>query len=588
MEKRWKYVAGVFVLIVVLAVVVALAVTLTNSGDDSDSSGSKGSNTITVKTDCGDVEGIRTKMKSGGSTVYTFRNIPYAVPPVGDLRWRPPILLSKDKEKCWNGTLKYTQQKIACMQPPSLITTNTSITEDCLILTIRTPKLDKHARLPVLVWIHGGSMIIGHGEQDPNYYPNEETTAALNVVSVSINYRLNVFGFLSLKELWITNGTSESYANYGVMDQIAALKWVRNNIENFGGDPARVTVTGESGGGTAVFCLLASPLARPLFRKAIPSSAAPIIKTSHIEADTKFRTLLNATSCNATEARVACLQNASAENLLTAYFYKVCAGSFSQYNSGFPENNKLVPGCPINVIDPKVVLSNPSELPTSISDKKDVLITNMAEESSPIPESLGWPDHAGLTFSNWSELNATISQKVDTFKKDFYPKLLAMYTTKSENKTNPIAFTPSKVYYVLSTDIFLSCANHDAVKAMSRLPGFTVRQLVISQPPSIKVAGTLGVTFTNAFHGWDSYVLFMRHSETLPPFDAKLFHNVREIYKDFVHLDSKDIATKYDAPAIEFWNGTVYKWKQGYHYKECNALRDNGFLKFAWGGEGKN
>ena len=181
---------------------------------------------VNVKTECGLVQGkmIKEKVFALNKTVntYEFRNIPYAVPPVGALRWRPPVQLNKDPSKCWNGTLEYTKDIIACKQinprEPHL-----QSTEDCLFLTVRTTSVTpSKKKLPVLVWFHGGGMIWGYNEMHA-FYPDTEFSAYMEAVTVSVNYRLNIFGFLSLEELWIESGPNRSYGNYGIMDQICLL-----------------------------------------------------------------------------------------------------------------------------------------------------------------------------------------------------------------------------------------------------------------------------------------------------------------------------------------------------------------------------
>jgi para-nitrobenzyl esterase len=200
-------------------------------------------------------------------TVRVFKGIPFAKPPVGELRWRPPVPLER-----WAGERAATEFGPACVQPtggaPNIYNgIPLPLSEDCLSLNIWTPA--KATRAPVLVWIHGGSLLTG-SSREPLY--DGQRFAERGVIVVSINYRLGVLGWLSHPELGKENATGRS-GNYGLLDQIAALQWVKRNITAFGGDPANVTIAGESAGGLSTLYLMTSPQARGLFGRAIAQSA---------------------------------------------------------------------------------------------------------------------------------------------------------------------------------------------------------------------------------------------------------------------------------------------------------------------------
>jgi para-nitrobenzyl esterase len=196
-----------------------------------------------------------------------FKGIPYATPPVGALRWKPPVPMAP-----WEGIRQATEFGPACVQPkPTLSNIYEGLpmpmSEDCLSLNVWSPKEAQGA--PVLVWIHGGALW-GGANRDP--LQDGARLARQGIVVVSINYRLGPLGWLAHPALSAEspNGTS---GNYGLLDQIAALRWVKDNIRAFGGDPANVTVAGESAGGLTVMYLMAAPQARGLFAKAIAQSA---------------------------------------------------------------------------------------------------------------------------------------------------------------------------------------------------------------------------------------------------------------------------------------------------------------------------
>ncbi len=198
--------------------------------------------------------------------INAFKGIPYALPPVGQLRWKAPVAMPR-----WQGVKSAAAFGNACMQPisklPNIYTDDPGpVSEDCLTLNIWAPANAKNA--PVLFWIHGGALVGGSSAE--GMYDGTKL-AAHGVVVVSINYRLGVFGFLAHPELSAESSQGIS-GNWGILDQIAALKWVQQNIASFGGDPANVTIDGQSAGGLSVMYLLASPMARGLFAKAIAQS----------------------------------------------------------------------------------------------------------------------------------------------------------------------------------------------------------------------------------------------------------------------------------------------------------------------------
>jgi para-nitrobenzyl esterase len=217
-----------------------------------------------VATRSGQVEGRRTR------GVLAFRGIPYARPPVGDLRFRAP-----KREEPWQGVRPADRFGPAAPQSPQALyliqrligTGGEPHAEDCLYLNVWTPAAD-HGRRPVMVWIHGGAFIMGSGST--TLYKGARLAARGDVVVVTINYRLGALGFLNHPELSALGIPS----NLGLRDQIAALEWVRDNIEAFGGDPENVTIFGESAGGMSVGTLLGTPAAAGLFRRAIPQSGA--------------------------------------------------------------------------------------------------------------------------------------------------------------------------------------------------------------------------------------------------------------------------------------------------------------------------
>lgn len=221
-----------------------------------------------VKTKKGILLGER--VEGGGVEFSVFRGVPYALPPVGLRRWRP----AEPMQEAWQGERLATHFAPACFQStwenPSTFyyMPEPQMSEDCLYLNIWMPELDQNEDYPVMVWIHGGGLL-GGASSSP-FYDGAEL-AKKGVIVVSINYRLGVFGYLAHNQLSEESPKNAS-GNYGLSDQIQALRWIQQNIEAFGGDPDRVTLFGESAGAYSVQHLLVSPLAKGLFHGAIIQS----------------------------------------------------------------------------------------------------------------------------------------------------------------------------------------------------------------------------------------------------------------------------------------------------------------------------
>ena len=222
-----------------------------------------------VRTKAGLVRGVA--RSNGGAR---FAGIPYAEPPVGPLRWRAPV-----PKKTWSGIRDASTFGASCAQPILSGAWNRfdaeNGQEDCLYLNVTTPVWPVAKPLPVMFWMHGGANEGGSGS---GALYNNGTLTARGILLVTINYRLGVFGFLALPAL-TRESPHRASGNYGLMDQILALHWVRDNIARFGGDPNNITVFGQSAGANDLGMLMTSPLARGLFQKAIAESGSPFFPT---------------------------------------------------------------------------------------------------------------------------------------------------------------------------------------------------------------------------------------------------------------------------------------------------------------------
>ncbi|XP_057609731.1 liver carboxylesterase-like isoform X2 [Chionomys nivalis] len=266
-------------------------------------------------THTGQVRGSLVHVKDSDVGVHTFLGIPFAKPPVGPLRFAPP-----EPPEPWSGVRDGTSFPAMCLQTDAmklhftekmnLIMPPMSMSEDCLYLNIYTPV---HARegsnLPVMVWIHGGGLVAGMASMNDG----SKLTATEEIVVVAIQYRLGVLGFFS-------TGDKHATGNWGYLDQVAALRWVQQNIAYFGGNPGQVTIFGASAGGTSVSSLVVSPMSKGLFHRAIMQSG--VVLMPELISDTSevvYTVITNLSGCEAkdSEALVHCLRGKTEEEILT-------------------------------------------------------------------------------------------------------------------------------------------------------------------------------------------------------------------------------------------------------------------------------
>ncbi|XP_028624353.1 acylcarnitine hydrolase-like [Grammomys surdaster] len=265
-------------------------------------------------THTGQVRGSLIHLKDTKSDVHTFLGIPFAKPPVGPLRFAPP-----EAPEPWSGVRDGTSHSAICLQNVTmnmeglkerkLTLPPVSMSEDCLYLNIYTPvHAHEGSNLPVMVWIHGGALTVGMASM----YDGSMLAATEDVVVVTIQYRLGVLGFFS-------TGDEHARGNWGFLDQVAALRWVQQNIAHFGGNPGRVTIFGESAGGISVSSHVVAPMSQGLFHGAIMESGVSLLPGIGFSfSEVVYQTVAELSGCEGmdSEAMVRCLRGKSEEEML--------------------------------------------------------------------------------------------------------------------------------------------------------------------------------------------------------------------------------------------------------------------------------
>uniref|UniRef100_A0A8C8U9U7 Carboxylic ester hydrolase n=1 Tax=Peromyscus maniculatus bairdii TaxID=230844 RepID=A0A8C8U9U7_PERMB len=265
-------------------------------------------------THTGQVQGSLVHLEDINMGVHTFLGIPFAKPPVGPLRFAPP-----EPPEPWSGVRDGTSYPAMCLQNITIMNSATeilfkstppllSMSEDCLYLNIYSPvHASEGSNLPVMVWIHGGGLTVGLA----SVYDGSKLAAIEDIVVVTIQYRLGILGYFS-------TGDEHARGNWGFLDQVAALRWVQENIAYFGGNPGQVTIFGESAGGASVSSLVLSPLSKGLFHGAIMQSGVVTMPGGTGSCLCSIQMVANVSGCNQmdSESLVGCLRGKSEEEIL--------------------------------------------------------------------------------------------------------------------------------------------------------------------------------------------------------------------------------------------------------------------------------
>ncbi|XP_064618101.1 para-nitrobenzyl esterase-like [Liolophura sinensis] len=516
-----------------------------------------------VQLDCFKVQGERSK------GVFVFKGIPYAEPPVGGLRWKPPVAIDNSSSRCNNSTYHATKFGSMCFQPNLLNFSIHNGSEDCLYINVWTPELTSEEKLPVMVWIHGGYLLAMDGNTE-SYCPNEEVTKETNMVYVSMNYRLNAFGFMALNMLSREHERKTS-GNYGFRDQILALEWVKANIAQFGGDPSKVTIFGQSSGGTSVYALLASPMAKGLFQAAWIMSGSPILNSTLEQAEKANEKFLRNTGCSNTT----CLRNLKPSQVLKAvpwheYPFWAMADLFD-----LPVKN-IFDG-PLAIVDGIVI----PKVPMEAWNKKEQTINSPVIIGVTAQEVDLFPARTDVKSWNSSQYEDYVKLRLDTFGPDISKGALELYKFTNGSSAEYLLTT-------MTSDARLNCAMDRLAHAMVAGSGGKAVYLYVATARPSDIVPYLGFPFSPeySFHCIDAFAFFgtMKDFYNQPLKDSDLsFQSVmRKEILSFattgkVSTEAWKLYPK--STALLDTNVTVV---DRYEEERCNFWRINGFFSYAW------
>ncbi len=482
-----------------------------------------------ISLDDGDVQG-----QLNGVT-REFLGIPFAAPPVGALRWRPPAPAVP-----WVGTLDATTYSSACAQLPSL-TGTPSENEDCLYLNVWTPEPASAEPLPVMVWIHGGSNVAGStgdGVPFPGYdgvrlYTGHVLAGERNVVVVTVNYRLGVFGFYGHSDLEAEDGGFPYAGNQGLLDQRQAMQWVQSNIAAFGGDPENVTIFGESAGSFDVCAHVVSPMSAGLFHRAISQSGGCSVgvRTAAVAA-TAADTVSATLGCDVAPDELACLRAASVTDVLDA------AGSVpegAEADLGISIDGGFLPDHPRTLLD--------------------------TEQFSKVPYILGANLDEGTLFfigSTPITTDAEYQAELFTLYGAYAPEVAALY---------PSAFypTPQDALIRVFGDSRLVCSTLDVAQRVADASKTRAFVYSFEQIPPLPFISLLDL---GAFHGLEIAYVFGTIAPPSPA-DGDVGQRMREFWTRFAEKGRPK------ATATTGWPRFKTKtWKMIRHYEYPTKLKD--------------
>mmetsp|Transcript_28164 Transcript_28164/g.54896 ORF Transcript_28164/g.54896 Transcript_28164/m.54896 type:complete len:574 (-) Transcript_28164:394-2115(-) len=431
-----------------------------------------------VDAPCGLVTGFRDKAHG----VDVFYAIPYALAPIGDRRFMPPV-----RAKRWPSARKADKPGPFCKQvsplydPPKVLGS-----EDCLTADVYVPSGPTHRTktYPVLVFIHGGDL----SNLGSSFYPMTAAAEHAQVIFVSLQYRLGAFGFMALRELAETDPRGVS-GNFGILDMQMGLGWVRDNIAAFGGDARRITLMGQSSGGTAVYALLASPASKGLFHQAIVMSGSPNLTMSLPQAYRQNEGFIHRVGCNHTHSKdvLKCLQSAPADVIL----HKTSWDLSGEFDIVSDPRGRGSPG--MVVADGVTVLRIETALETGLVDVPLIVSSNEDEmDFSPARVVEKEPRKTFL-----SEMD----DHLKAWGHHFGSRIMETFYSRE------LSVSPQWALDVFLTDLAITCGNDRLAKLAAKGFKSPVYRVMVTQRPvkPIPTAMVPGFTMRYTFHNWDLF-----------------------------------------------------------------------------------
>lgn len=518
------------------------------------------SSQVIVQTNCGPVDGLQI------DGVYSFRGIPYADPPVGNMRWKRPRAKSPQTGNCWKGTFPAKMNGNTCFQLDPFNRTTLVGDEDCLYLNVLTPSINQNASKPVMVWIHGGSLQFSNGNW-PLYEPTEQLAKESDIVYVGFNYRLHAFGFMALQMLADNEHETGTSGNYGFMDMIAVLQWVQTNIKAFGGDPKKVTVFGQSSGGTAIFALLASPLVQGLFQKAWLLSASPILNKTASEAFQDNLVFLKSTNCSS----IACLYSLTSAEVTNAVPWDTYP-YWAMMDQGDLPNKGRYDGA-IAIVDGYVLPEAPFDAwANGRAVDVPLLIGSCANEvdyNPTITEINTW---------TWQQYEHHVNETIGSFGKLVKDTLMSLYPSHH--------ISPEYQLTSMASDIRANCPNDVMSLYAATTFKSPVFRYVVTSTPSVPVHA-VGIPFpaSYSFHMWDIFAFF----GFIPDYikfptktDIAWQRNVQNEVLSFVHTGAPCSSEWKPYPMVTASLSYQTTVLSAYNPVQCEFLLGNGFFSYAW------
>ncbi|XP_072321535.1 para-nitrobenzyl esterase [Eucyclogobius newberryi] len=518
-----------------------------------------------VSTPCGTYKGLH---RDGA---FSFKGLRYAAPPVGPLRWAPPVAAACNSDTEHDAT-RFGR---VCAQIRPMSSSGSVLGhEDCLFVNVWTPSLAPPFPLPVVVWIHGGFLHMLSGAES-GYSPSERLAAESEVVYVSFNYRLNAFGFMAL-ELLRDKSPTNSSGNYGFMDQILALQWVQKNIHLFGGDASKVTIMGQSSGGTSVWTLMMSPLAKGLFRAAVDMSGSYVYKATLREAERDNLVFLNKTGCK----DAPCLRRLSVQQVLQAVPWQEYPSWAFDDGCDLPTRGLLTGA--VAVVDGFVLPDAPFSLWARGQGYNDVpFVIGTTEQEVDFA-----PSFPNISDWTWQDYRWFVTEKLSTFNETLPKQALELYPDSAPCPTSDRC--PERAYTTMASDIRATCPNHDLARRAAAALTSPVYRYVVTHTPSRAISPSpvlLSFPSRFAFHTLDSVAFFGGLEPLLGsplPLQDQLFQDL--ITHHLIHFVKQGQMSWPEFPsalALLSKNLTVVQSNSSI-VSRCRLWEESGLLDYAW------